>query len=82
MPRNWYPELPDEHALDRDKVPQSLEYVLWDVPWTKRLYRVAREQETVKLVYTEHDHLAGRPYYPALTWSNESVFDHIGEWKA
>ena len=56
--------------------------VVWDVPWTKRLYRVAREQETVKLVYTGHDHLTGRPYYPALTWSNESVFDHIGEWKA
>ena len=72
-------DLPNEHVLGADKFPQSLEYVLWEVPWMKRLYRVEREQEVVKMVHTGHDYLPGRPYYPTLTWSNESIFDHIGE---
>ena len=72
-------DLPDEHVLDADKIPRSLEYVLWEVPWMKRLYRVSRDQEIVKLVYTGYDHLPGRNYHSMLTWSNESIFDHIGE---
>ena len=72
-------DLPDEHVLDADKIPRSLEYVLWEVPYMKRFYRVSRNQETVKLVYTGYDHLPGRNYHPMLSWSNESIFDHIGE---
>ena len=72
-------DLPNEHVLGADKFPQSLEYVLWEVPWMKRFYRVSRNQEIVKLVYTGYDHLPGRNYHPMLSWSNESIFDHIGE---
>ena len=72
-------DLPDEHVLDADKIPRSLEYVLWEVPWMKRFYRVSRDQEIVKLVYTGHDHLPGRNCHPMLSWSNESIFDHIGD---
>ena len=69
--------LPDEHILNGVKIPEALEYVLWEVPWAKRLYKLTKKHEVTKLVYMECDHLPGRSYHPSLTWTNESVFDHV-----
>ena len=69
--------LPDEYNLQNVEFPPSLEYVLWEVPWTKRLYSVVRNQDTVKLVYNGYDRLPGRPYYSTLSWTNETIFDHL-----
>ena len=70
--------LPDECDLQNIEIPPSLEYVLWEVPWTKRLYSLMRDQETVKLVYNGYDHVPGRPHYSTLSWTNETVLDHMG----
>ena len=67
------------HELNVVKVSPALEYVLWEVPWMKRLYNVTREQARgiVRLVYNGYDCLPGRPHYPELSWTNESVLDHV-----
>ena len=70
--------LPDECDLENIEIPPSLEYVLWEVPWMKRLYNLVRDRETVKLVYNGYDDVPGRPHYSTLSWTNETVFDHIG----
>ena len=69
--------LPDECDLQNVEVPPSLEYVLWEVPWTKKLYSLVRDRDKVKLVYNGHDRLPGRPHYPNLSWTNETIFDHL-----
>ena len=68
------------HELNGVKVSPALEYVLWEVPWMKRLYNVTRERarSIVRLVYNGYDRLPGRPHYSELSWTNETVFDHIG----
>ena len=72
--------LPDECDLQNAEIPPSLEYVLWEVPWMKRLYNVTRGQSqgVVRLVYNGYDRLPGRPHYSELSWTNETVLDHIG----
>ena len=69
--------LPDECDLQNIEIPPSLEYVLWEVPWTKRLYNLVRDRDSVKLVYHNYDRLPGRLYYSNLSWTNETVFDHL-----
>ena len=70
--------LPYEYILSDDvKIPEALEYVLWEVPWSIRLYRLTKEHGTMKLVYMGCDRLPGRRYDNSLTWTNESVFDHV-----
>lgn len=60
------------------KIPKTLEYILWEVPWTKRLYKVERSSDdTAKMVYTGGDSLPGRISSPFLPWANDSVFDHM-----
>lgn len=71
--------IPDVLDLNVAKIPRALEYVLWEVPWMKKLYKVERAHEgAARMVYTGRDRLPGRPSSSTLTWSNESVFDHIG----
>ena len=71
--------LPDVHELNGVEVSPALEYVLWEVPWMKRLYNVTREQSqgVVRLVYNGYDRLPGRPHYSELSWTNETILDHI-----
>lgn len=72
-------ELPDELVLDTTKVAEALVYILWEVPCSKRLYKVERGSDgTVKMVYMGRESLTGRLTSPDLTWTNDSVFDHIG----
>lgn len=71
--------IPDVLDLNVAKIPGALEYVLWEVPWMKKLYRVERGREgAARMVYTGWDRLPSRPSSSTLTWTNESVFDHIG----
>ena len=72
--------LPDECDLQNIEIPPALEYVLWEVPWMKRLYNVTKEQSRgiVRLVYNGYDRLPGRPRYSELSWTNETVLDHMG----
>lgn len=45
--------LPNCHVLDAAKIPQDLQYVLWEVPWMKKLYRVARSSDgSAKMFFT------------------------------
>ena len=69
--------LPDVHDLNDVEIPPSIEYLLWEVPGMKRLYSVTRERGTVSLVYNGYDGLPSRPYYPKLSWTNETVLDHM-----
>lgn len=72
------PNLPNCHVLDAAKIPQDLQYVLWEVPWMKKLYRVARSFDgSAKMFFTGFQHLPKRQTSPDLTWTNESVFDHM-----
>ena len=70
--------LPDVHDLNDVEIPPSLEYLLWEVPGMKRLYGVTRERGTVRLVYNGYDGLPSRPYYPKLSWTNETVLHNKG----
>ena len=70
--------LPDVHDLYDVEIPPSLEYLLWEVPGMKRFYSVTRERGTVSLVYNGYDGLPSRPYYPKLSWTNETVLGYVG----
>ena len=70
-------ELPDNHDLKALQIPQALEYILWEVPWAKRLYRVERSNTDAKMIYTGLERLPGRSVHNTLSWTNESVFDHM-----
>lgn len=72
-------DLPDKLVLDTTKVPKALEYILWKIPYSKKLYKVESGSDgTVEMVYTGRESLPGRRTSPDLTWTNDSVFDHIG----
>ena len=68
------------HELNGVEVSPALEYVLWEAPWMKRLYNVTKEQSRgiVRLVYNGYDRLPSRPHYSELSWTNETILDHIG----
>ena len=36
-----------------------------------------RSGRTVKMIYTGFDRLPGRAIHDALSWTNESIFDHV-----
>ena len=69
--------LPDRHTLNAAEIPGALEYVLWEVPWMKRLYKVERSETVVEIINTGLERLPGRVIYNNLSWTNESLFDHI-----
>lgn len=72
------PNLPNCHALDAAEIPRDLQYVLWEVPWMKKLYRIERNSDSLAhMFYTGFQQLPKRQTSPYLTWTNESVFDHM-----
>ena len=72
-----FSKLPDKHTLKTTQIPRALEYILWEVPKGKRLYRLEKSDTAVKMVYTGFERLPGRVVHGSLSWTNESVFDHI-----
>ena len=73
-------DLPDEYRLNKKKIPPALEYISWEIPWTRKLYTVERERRSTiaKMTYMNTHHLPDRIFNPNLTWTNDSVFDHVG----
>lgn len=70
-------DLPDECRLD-GSIPRSLEYVLWENDWGGKLYTVERGSDSVpKIAYSGLERLPGRFSNSNLTWSNDSIIDHM-----
>ena len=72
-------DLPDRLALSSLQIPSELEYVMWEVPWMpSKLFRVEKKDGTVDAVYTGHSRLDDRCLSKHGSWSDESIFDHMG----
>ena len=74
-------DLPDRIALPPLKVSSALEYVAWEVPWMpSKLFRVVRRDgsDAVDAVYTGQSGLVDRQRSKYESWTDESIFDHMG----